>query len=164
MTQQLSPAVQVLIQRLSTDPDDFFGPVGRDDRKGRPLGEWPRFSDMRISIERHILGVKSADDSSADTLWFLTPEERTALGDAFREARRIRFEADTMYGLMTPRESDVLKYNTKDRYSNQGVFPTTASTQLLTSANMAEQALKVMESSMQEHWQGYNHIIKEPRK
>lgn len=103
----LSRAVQMLIDRMKSHPDDFFGPVGFDGQlKGlREFAGNPRFRLMAKSIERHIIGAKDRDESSADPFWHLTAIERDALHAAFMEARRIRFDAEIIHAIIASEEA-----------------------------------------------------------
>lgn len=122
-------AVQILVERLKTHPEEFFGEV-RESRAFRPMEKYEaKFRNEALQIERHIIGAKDKDDSSYDAYWFLTQEEKDALCVAYTEARRARFEADIIHNLLVQPEPE----------------PERKNVQLLTPSSIANQALRIME-------------------
>ena len=92
-------AVQVIIERLKTNPEDFFG----DLNDGRP--QHVKFGELASKLD-DLLTVKR--DGDIHRLWYLTEEEKVALIDAYREARRARFEAKTFHQLLSLQEPDLV--------------------------------------------------------
>jgi hypothetical protein len=90
-------SVQVIIERLKSHPEEFFGDL--DD--GRP--QHVKFGELASKID-DLLTEKQ--DGHIHRLWYLTEDEKVALIDAYREARRARFEAKTFHQLLSPQESD----------------------------------------------------------
>jgi hypothetical protein len=104
MTQELSQGVQILIERLKTHPEEFFGELSAS-RNTLQVGKYQtKFRAEQLQIERHIIGAKDNEDSSYDAYWFLTQEEKDALRVAYTEARRARFEAEIIHTMLTPPE------------------------------------------------------------
>jgi len=93
-------SVQVIIERLKTNPEDFFG----DLNDGRP--QHVKFGELASKLD-DLLTVKR--DGDIHRLWYLTEEEKVALIDAYREARRARFEAKTFHQLLSPQDIPEVK-------------------------------------------------------
>lgn len=93
-------SVQVIIERLKSHPEDFFG-----DMEGRLIGRHaPKFNDVREKLDD--LLIEKPDVGHTHRLWYLEPEEKEALLAAYKEARRERFEAKVFHTLLTkPEES-----------------------------------------------------------
>jgi len=89
-------SVQVIIERLKTNPEDFFGDA---DSRGRI----PKFSSILDKLDNLLTETQ---DGHVHRLWFLEPEEKAALIEAYKEARRTRFEAQVFHDLLTPREEN----------------------------------------------------------
>lgn len=90
-------SVKLIIERLKTHPEDFFG--GFDERG---LGHSrPKFYRM---VERLDDLLTDKHDGQVHRMWYLTDAERIALLDAYKEARRARFEAQTFHTLLTKQE------------------------------------------------------------
>ena len=86
-------AVQVIIERLKTNPEDFFG-----DMEGRRIGRHaPKFDAIREKLD----DLLSEKTEHPHRLWYLEPEEKEALLAAYKEARRERFEAKVFHTLLT---------------------------------------------------------------
>jgi len=108
----LSAGVQILVTQLKENPDAFFGPIASDPRS---IFSNPKFSGWRVAIEEEVLGIASESVRVKQPLpstWFLTDEEKAALADAYRQAKRERFDADIIYTLNRPKEDDSAKYGT----------------------------------------------------
>jgi hypothetical protein len=105
-------AVQVIIERLKSHPEEFFG-----DTEGRLIGRHaPKFSDIREKLDDLLT---EPQDGHIHRLWYLEPEEKAALLDAYKEARRARFEANVFHTLLTkqePEETSTVTYKTAGRY------------------------------------------------
>ena len=115
----LSAGVQILVTQLKENPDAFFGPIAFDPRS--PFLN-PKFSGWRIAIEEEILGMASEEVrvKQGPTTWFMTDEEKAALADAYRQAKRERFDANIIYTLNRPPEDEVAQYGTiAGQYQNQ---------------------------------------------
>jgi hypothetical protein len=92
-------AVQVIIERLKTNPEEFFGDLDGE----RLIGRYsPRFDDIREKLDD--LLIEKPDAGHVHRLWYLEPEEKAALLAAYKEARRARFEARTFHQLLTRQE------------------------------------------------------------
>ena len=88
-------SVQVIIERLKSHPEDFFGDFEKH------LGRTPKFIDITEKID-DLLADK--DKQYVHRLWYLEPEEKEALIAAYKEARRARFEASVFHTLLTKPE------------------------------------------------------------
>ena len=103
-------SVQVIIERLKTNPEDFFGDA---DSRGRI----PRFRNILDKLDD--LLVDKHDAGHIHRLWFLESEEKAALIEAYKEARRARFEAQVFHDLLSPVEEQELgtvTYKATNRY------------------------------------------------
>ena len=93
-------SVQVIIERLKTNPEDFFGDL--EDTKLRHSNT--KFSTIREKLDD--LLIEKPDVGHIHRLWYLEPEEKEALLAAYKQARRERFEAKVFHTLLTkPEES-----------------------------------------------------------
>jgi hypothetical protein len=87
-------SVQVIIERLKTHPEDFFG-----DMEGRLIGRHaPKFNDVREKLDNLLT---EPQDGHTHRLWYLNEDEKLALLEAYKEARRARFEAKVFHTLLT---------------------------------------------------------------
>ena len=115
----LSAGVQILVTQLKENPDAFFGPI---ESGPRSIFSNPKFSGLRIAIEEEVLGITSeaVRVKHSPNTWFMTDEEKAALADAYRQAKRERFDADIIYTLNSPKEDDSAKYGAiAGQYQNQ---------------------------------------------
>ena len=116
----LSAGVQILVTQLKENPDAFFGPIESDPRS---IFSNPKFNGWRIAIEEEVIGIASEAlrvKQPLPTTWFLTDEEKAALADAYRQAKRERFDAGIIYTLNRPKEDEVAQYGTiAGQYQNQ---------------------------------------------
>jgi len=87
-------SVQVIIERLKTNPEDFFGDA---DSRGRI----PKFQGIAEKLD-DLLAHKQ--EGFIHRLWFLNEDEKEALIEAYRKARRARFEAQVFHDLLSPQE------------------------------------------------------------
>jgi len=87
-------SVQVIIERLKSHPEDFFG---SDDYRNRI----PKFRDITEKLDDLLI---EKDSGNIHRLWYLEPEEKEALLAAYKEARRARFEANVFHTLLTKPE------------------------------------------------------------
>jgi len=98
---EMMQAVQVIIERLKTNPEEFFGDLDGE----RLIGRYsPRFDDIREKLDD--LLIEKPDAGHVHRLWYLEPEEKAALIAAYKEARRARFEARTFHQLLTRQEKE----------------------------------------------------------
>ena len=91
-------SVQLIIERLKTHPEDFFGEIS--DRQGLGLPR-PKFYDITDKIDNLL---SHPQEGHVHRLWYLTDTERLALIEAYKEARRARFEAKVFHTLLTKQE------------------------------------------------------------
>jgi hypothetical protein len=98
----LSAGVQILIDQLASNPDEFFGPIGRDPEKLYVRRPPIKFHDFERALRVLTLGQPGADGD----FWFLTDEEKAALRVAYKEACRIRFDANIIATLHAKPEED----------------------------------------------------------
>ena len=89
-------AVQVIIERLKTNPEDFFGDA---DIRGRI----PKFQGIAEKLD-DLLSHKQ--EGFIHRLWYLNEDEKEALIEAYKEARRARFEAQVFHDLLTPQKEN----------------------------------------------------------
>jgi hypothetical protein len=107
-------SVQVIIERLKTNPEDFFG-----DMEGRLIGRHaPKFNVIREKLDD--LLIEKSDVGHIHRLWYLEPEEKEALLAAYKQARRERFEAKVFHTLLTAQEPDPQYDINMDRMSPSG--------------------------------------------
>ena len=86
-------SVQVIIERLKSHPEDFFG-----DMEGRLIGRHaPKFNDIREKLD----DLLSEKTEHPHRLWYLNEDEKAALLAAYKQARRERFEAKVFHTLLT---------------------------------------------------------------
>ena len=95
-------SVQVIIERLKSHPEDFFGDVV----EGRLIGRHaPKFNTIREKLDDLLTDPQ---DGKVYRLWYLNEDEKLALLEAYKQARRERFEAKVFHTLLTkPEEPDV---------------------------------------------------------
>ena len=131
-------SVQVIIERLKSHPEDFFGDA---DHRGRI----PKFVDITEKID-DLLADK--DKQYVHRLWYLEPEEKEALIAAYKEARRARFEAQVFHTLLTaqdPEERSTLTYKAKGRYHpHTGKALMEGPTTMIAPQNMLRQATEIL--------------------
>jgi hypothetical protein len=88
-------AVTIIIDRLASHPEDFFGDIGVSHNYPPTYG--PRFSRVRSDLD---VLVGRYDENERPRLWYLTEEEKAALREAYTNACRERFQAETLYTLL----------------------------------------------------------------
>ena len=108
-------SVQVIIERLKTHPEDFFG----DTDGGRILRHAPKFDDIRQKLDNLLT---ENQDGQVHRLWYLEPEEKAALLDAYKEARRARFEAQVFHTLLTNQEPEEYPTTAVRQHPQSGKF------------------------------------------
>lgn len=106
-------SVQVIIERLKSHPEDFFGDL--DENKSLAIRH-PRFYELATKLDDLLLPNKT----EVHRLWYLEPEEKDALLAAYKEARRARFEAKVFHTLLTKQEPDPQYDINMDRMSPSG--------------------------------------------
>jgi len=99
-------SVQIIIERLKTHPEDFFGEIS--DRQGLGLPR-PKFYDITDKIDNLL---SHPQEGHVHRLWYLTDTERLALIEAYKEARRARFEAKVFHTLLTKQEPNEVSVST----------------------------------------------------
>lgn len=87
-------SVQVIIERLKSHPEDFFGDV--NEHKSMTIKQ-PKFYDIVSKLDDLLL----EKTEHPHRLWYLEPEEKEALLAAYKEARRLRFESKVFHTLLT---------------------------------------------------------------
>ena len=138
-------SVQVIIERLKSHPEDFFG---ESDHRGR----MPKFVDITEKID-DLLADK--DKQYVHRLWYLEPEEKEALIAAYKEARRARFEAQVFHTLLTKPEEPTMNtvtYNAKDRYSLDGKRLMQGPTTMIAPQNMLKQAKELLDKEFEKEY------------
>lgn len=116
----LRAGVQILIDQLASNPDEFFGDL--DAHKRLTIGgRSGKFSSWQHIIETELIsGARyNEEKSSRSYTWFLSDEEKAALAAAYIEARKLRFDAEIIATMAEkPEETATLVYNTANRYGN----------------------------------------------
>lgn len=147
-------SVQVIIERLKTHPEDFFGDL--EEVKSLSIRQ-PKFSGIVSKLDDLIL----EKTEHPHRLWFLNEDEQAALIEAYKEARRARFEAKVFHTLLTtsePQEANTVTYKTQGRYhphtgkalmdaADSGSYTTGWSDPrgIITPASMMSQAQQILE-------------------
>ena len=107
-------SVQLIIERLKNNPEDFFGDLS----EMRGLGiKYPKFHEITSKLDDLLMATEQVH-----RLWYLEPDEKEALIAAYKEARRARFEAQTFHTLLTaqkPEEHSTVTLKTQGRYALQ---------------------------------------------
>ena len=105
-------SVQVIIERLKSNPEDFFGDIEEMAKLGMSR---PKFYDITDKLDNLLTDMQ---DGHVHRLWYLEPEEKEALLAAYKEARRARFEAKVFHTLLTKSEEPVntVTYKAQGRY------------------------------------------------
>ena len=129
----MNNAVQILIDRLKSHPEEFFGEVGNDTRG---LGTWSshKFAGIERRLNELVAGNRPDQpvrEGVAHPYWFLEPEELAALKAAYKEASRARFDAEVVHTLLAP-EPEPVQYREGMRIGatgNIGLSTTTTASQ-----------------------------------
>lgn len=114
-------SVQVIIERLKSHPEEFFGDLQGDRRTYS--GSFPKFQDIVEKLDDLLLG--KPDAGHIHRLWYLEPEEQQALLAAYKEARRARFEANVFHTLLaapTPVDLAVERMSSSGKRLMQGAM------------------------------------------
>ena len=116
----MNNAVQILIDRLKSHPEEFFGEVGGGDRG---LAQWgsPKFAGIERQLNAMVGGraVLEKHLQEGHPYWFLEPEELNALKAAYKEASRARFDAEIVHTLLAP-EPEPVQYREAMRIDSSG--------------------------------------------
>jgi len=135
----MMPSVQVIIERLKTHPEDFFG--GIDENKALGMVR-PKFYDVTDKIDNLLT---EPQDGHIHRLWYLEPEEQAALIEAYKEARRARFEAKVFHTLLTTSEPQETSTVTQRYHPHTGKPLMQGSSNIITPASMMSQAQQILE-------------------
>ena len=93
-------SVQIIIERLKSNPEEFFGDI--NEMKGLGI-KYPKFHSITDKLDNLLT---ENQDGQVHRLWYLEPEEKEALIAAYKEARRARFEASVFHTLLSRQEED----------------------------------------------------------
>jgi hypothetical protein len=149
-------SIQVIIERLKSNPEDFFGEIS--DRQGLGLPR-PKFYDITDKIDNLLT---EPQDGHVHRLWYLEPEEKEALLAAYKEARRSRFEAKVFHTLLTaqePEETNTVTYTTAmrlDASGNLGIG-TRKPSKMIAPQNMLKQAQQILDEEFRKEYAKSNH-------
>lgn len=133
-------SIQVIIERLKSNPEDFFGEIS--DRQGLGLPR-PKFYDITDKIDNLLTDPQ---DGHIHRLWYLNEAEKIALLDAYKEARRARFEAKVFHTLLTaqePEETNTVTYNRYDPRTGKALMQGTSSN-IIAPQSMLNQAQQIL--------------------
>lgn len=131
-------SVQVIIERLKSHPEDFFGGM-----EGRLIGRHaPKFNDVREKLDNLLTDPQ---DGSVYRLWYLNEDEKLALLEAYKEARRARFEAKVFHTLLTKPEEPELAM---ERMDASGKRLMQGPTTMVAPQNMIKAATKILRDEM----------------
>jgi len=104
-------SVQVIIERLKTHPEDFFGDL--NDGRPQPV----KFGELASKLD-DLLTVKR--DGEIHRLWYLNEDEKAALLEAYKETRRARFEAKIFHQLLSSQEVQEVRTVTQRYHPHTG--------------------------------------------
>jgi len=100
----MNPAIELIVERLKSNPDDFFGPLGKEDR----VYKRPRLEYIERMMQRAFAPPRDEEPVPSGgarvEFWFLEHEDREVLRVAYTEATRERFIAAVLYNVMRPEE------------------------------------------------------------
>jgi hypothetical protein len=139
-------SVQVIIERLKTNPEDFFGEIAPKRVSRVP----PKFEEMTQKLD-DLIAEKNV--GHIHRLWFLNEDEKDALIEAYKEARRARFEAKTFHELLSPQdipEEQELNVTTRRHpVTGKYMMPTGATNgAIIAPQNMIKAATKILRDEM----------------
>jgi hypothetical protein len=129
-------SVQVIIERLKSHPEDFFGDSEHRGRAPKFMGIAEKLDDL----------LSHKQEGFIHRLWYLNEDEKEALIEAYREARRARFEAQVFHDLLSSREPDLPTERTDasgKRLMQGWTDPRAAGAQVQTQS-MLKQATKIL--------------------
>jgi hypothetical protein len=141
---EMMQAVQVIIERLKSHPEEFFG--GIDEHKALGMTR-PKFYDVTDKIDNLLT---EPQDGHVHRLWYLEPEEKAALTAAYKEARRARFEAKVFHTLLTaqePEEFSTVTYKPGMTLTSSGGLGvgTSLPSKIIAPQNMLAKAQQILE-------------------
>lgn len=118
----LRPGVQILIDQLANNPDEFFGDLDLN-RRLTIGGRSGKFSHWRNIIETELLtGVRGNEEKTSRVYtWFLSDEEKAALRDAYTEACKVRFDTE-MIALLAEKPEATVQYREAMRLDSNGTL------------------------------------------
>ena len=118
-TSELSAGVEILIARLESHPEEFFGSI----REGNLFGPEasPKFSRWKSIIEDDLAASRGEPREDTRHTWFMTDAEKTALLDAYRKARRLRFDSEVVAALYETPEPEPKPSQVAFRRTNPNV-------------------------------------------
>jgi hypothetical protein len=134
-------SIQIIIERLKTHPEDFFGDVNEKRALG---GTYPKFHEVKDRLDNLLT---EPQDGHTHRLWYLEPEEKEALLAAYKEARRARFEAKVFHTLLTaqePEERSTVTYTAQGRYPTQTWQPLMQGSGTVTPQNIINESLELL--------------------
>jgi hypothetical protein len=144
MDKEMMQSVRVIIERLKTNPEDFFG-----DMEGRLIGRHaPKFNDVREKLDDLLL----EKTEHPHRLWYLNEDEKLALLEAYKQARRERFEAKVFHTLLSKPDEAELNLATRQHPQTgkqlmqgwQGQVPGS----IIAPQNMINAATKILRDEM----------------
>lgn len=134
-------SVQVIIERLKSHPEEFFGDV--NEHKSMTIKQ-PKFYDVISKLDNLLT---ENQDGQVHRLWYLEPEEKEALLAAYKQARRERFEAKVFHTLLTKQEEpfNTVTYKATDRYHpHTGKALMAGPNTMVVPQNMLKQAAEIL--------------------
>jgi hypothetical protein len=132
-------SVQVIIERLKTNPEDFFGDIST----AITIRQTPKF--QRITEKLDDLLIEKKDVGHIHRLWYLEPEEKEALLEAYKEARRARFEAKVFHTLLSKQEPEEYPTAVVRKHPSTGKRLMQGPTTMIAPQNMLTQAQQILE-------------------
>jgi hypothetical protein len=133
-------SVQVIIERLKSHPEDFFG-----DMEGRLIGRHaPKFNDVREKLD----DLLSEKTEHPHRLWYLNEDEKLALLEAYKEARRARFEAKVFHTLLTAPTAIDLAVERMDTSGKRLMQGPQEPNKMIVPQNMINAANKILRDEM----------------
>ena len=142
-------SVQVIIERLKTNPEDFFGEIAPKRVSRVP----PKFEEMTQKLD-DLIAEKNV--GHIHRLWFLNEDEKDALIEAYKEARRARFEAKTFHELLSPQdipEKQELNVTTRRHpVTGKYMMPTGATSGGITTQNMLAEATQILKDELDKQY------------
>ena len=133
-------SVQVIIERLKTHPEDFFGDLQSDRRTYQ--GTFPKFQDITEKLDNLLTDPQ---DGNIYRLWYLNEDEKLALLEAYKEARRARLEANVFHTLLTkPEEEPSTTTYTANLAKSMMNAKHQVTSSIIAPQNMLKQATKIL--------------------
>lgn len=141
----IRPGVQILIDQMASNPDEFFGPVGES--KGLSIRR-NKFATWAAVIENELIpGARlEREKEGRSYIWFLSDEEKAALAEAYTEARKVRFDAEIVFAMADKPAADSYADIGSVYATNLGANMAMSATQYANNL-MAENTIGVLASS-----------------